>query len=130
MSSRHCATKETKCWRHSARKVRHDHPQRILNAFGNQLEALPEEKSSRATLVRRTWQRSKQPWPNEDKLAILATAVDEGFMGDDISWGWKVFEASGVEPVFPQKRQAIDYAETRACFRSGVNSCFGCERQT
>jgi hypothetical protein len=22
-------------------------------------------------------------------------------------------------PVFPEKRQAIDYAETRACFRSG-----------
>ena len=35
------------------------------------------------------------------------------------SWGWKVFEAPGVEPVFPQKRQAIDYAETRACFRIG-----------
>jgi hypothetical protein len=34
-------------------------------------------------------------------------------------WGWKVFESPGVEPVFPQKRQAIDYAETRACFRSG-----------
>jgi len=34
-------------------------------------------------------------------------------------WGWKVFEATGVEPVFPEKRQAIDYAETRACFRSG-----------
>jgi hypothetical protein len=34
-------------------------------------------------------------------------------------WGWKVFEGPGVEPVFPQKRQAIDYAETRACFRSG-----------
>jgi hypothetical protein len=34
-------------------------------------------------------------------------------------WGWKVFEAPGVEPVFPQKRQAIDYAEIRACFRSG-----------
>ena len=33
--------------------------------------------------------------------------------------GWKVFEAPGVEPVFPQKRQAIDYAETRACFRCG-----------
>jgi hypothetical protein len=32
---------------------------------------------------------------------------------------WKVFEAPGVEPVFPEKRQAIDYAETRACFRSG-----------
>jgi hypothetical protein len=34
-------------------------------------------------------------------------------------WGWKVFEAPGVEPVFPDKRQAIDYAETRACFSSG-----------
>jgi hypothetical protein len=35
------------------------------------------------------------------------------------AWGWKVFEAPGVEPVFPEKRQAIAYAETRACFRSG-----------
>ncbi len=34
-------------------------------------------------------------------------------------WGWKVFEAPGVEPVFPEKRQAISYAENRACFRSG-----------
>ena len=34
-------------------------------------------------------------------------------------WGWKVFEAPGVEPVFPQKDQAIDYAEERAWFRSG-----------
>jgi hypothetical protein len=34
-------------------------------------------------------------------------------------WGWKVFESPGVEPVFPEKRQAIDYAESRACFRSG-----------
>jgi hypothetical protein len=25
-------------------------------------------------------------------------------------WGWKVFEAPGVEPVFPEKGQAIDYA--------------------
>ena len=33
--------------------------------------------------------------------------------------GWKVFEAPGVEPVFPEKDQAITYAETRACFRSG-----------
>jgi len=30
-------------------------------------------------------------------------------------WGWRVFEAPGVEPVFLEKRQAIDYAETRAC---------------
>jgi hypothetical protein len=34
-------------------------------------------------------------------------------------WSWKAFEAPGVEPVFPQKDQAIDYAQSRACFRSG-----------
>jgi hypothetical protein len=34
-------------------------------------------------------------------------------------WGWKVFEAPGVEPVFPEKDQAINYAQNRACFRSG-----------
>jgi Uncharacterized protein conserved in bacteria (DUF2188) len=34
-------------------------------------------------------------------------------------WGWKAFEAHGVEPVFPKKDQAIDYAQNRACFRSG-----------
>jgi hypothetical protein len=34
-------------------------------------------------------------------------------------WGWKVFEVPGVEPVFGTKDQAIGYAETRACFRSG-----------
>jgi hypothetical protein len=33
--------------------------------------------------------------------------------------GWKVFEAPGVEPVFPEKDQAINYAEGRASFRSG-----------
>ena len=33
--------------------------------------------------------------------------------------GWKVFEATGVEPVFPEKEQAINYAENRASFRSG-----------
>jgi hypothetical protein len=32
---------------------------------------------------------------------------------------WKAFEAPGVEPVFPNKDQAIDYAQNRACFRSG-----------
>jgi hypothetical protein len=30
-----------------------------------------------------------------------------------------VFEAPGVEPVFPEKDQAINYAENRASFRSG-----------
>jgi hypothetical protein len=34
-------------------------------------------------------------------------------------WGWKAFEAPGVEPVLPKKDQAIDYAQNRACFRSG-----------
>src|SRR5207245_5277081 len=34
-------------------------------------------------------------------------------------WGWKAFEAPGVEPVFPKKDQAVDYAQSRACFRSG-----------
>jgi uncharacterized protein DUF2188 len=34
-------------------------------------------------------------------------------------WGWKVFEAPGVEPVFRDKDEAISYAENRACFRSG-----------
>ena len=34
-------------------------------------------------------------------------------------WGWKVFEARGVEPVFPEKDQAINYAENRASFRYG-----------
>jgi hypothetical protein len=33
--------------------------------------------------------------------------------------GWKVFEAPGVEPVFPKKDWAIHYAQGRACFRSG-----------
>jgi len=32
--------------------------------------------------------------------------------------GWKAFEAPGVEPVFPKKDQAIDYAKGRARFRS------------
>jgi len=47
-------------------------------------------------------------------------------------WGWKVFEAPGVEPVFPEKDQAINYAENRASFRSGeiriLNSSGNVER--
>jgi len=33
--------------------------------------------------------------------------------------GWKVFEAPGVEPVFLEKEQAINYASNRVSFRSG-----------
>ena len=32
---------------------------------------------------------------------------------------WQVYEAPGVQPVFLTKEQAIDYAQNRACFRSG-----------
>jgi hypothetical protein len=35
------------------------------------------------------------------------------------AWGWKVFEAPGVEPVFLNQQDAIDYATSRVCFRSG-----------
>ena len=31
------------------------------------------------------------------------------------AWGWKVFKASGVEPVFLNQQDAIDYATGRAC---------------
>jgi methyl coenzyme M reductase alpha subunit len=34
-------------------------------------------------------------------------------------WGWKAFEAPGVEPVFSKQDHAFDYAQSRACFRSG-----------
>ena len=33
--------------------------------------------------------------------------------------GWKVLESPGVEPVFPEKDQAINYPQNRANFRSG-----------
>jgi hypothetical protein len=33
--------------------------------------------------------------------------------------GWKVFEAPGVEPLFPEKNQAINYAHNSDSFRSG-----------
>jgi hypothetical protein len=33
--------------------------------------------------------------------------------------GWEAYEAAGVEPVFSNQKQAIDYATGRACFRCG-----------
>ena len=33
--------------------------------------------------------------------------------------GFPVAKAPGVEPVFPKKNQAINYAQNRAWFRSG-----------
>jgi len=41
--------------------------------------------------------------------------------------GWKCFEASGVEPVFLNQDQAIEYATGRACFRSGEIRVLDCE---
>ena len=38
--------------------------------------------------------------------------------------GWKVFEAPGVESVFPEKVQAINYPQNRASFRSGEIQIF------
>ena len=42
--------------------------------------------------------------------------------------GWKGFEA-GVEPVFLQKDQAINYAQNRASFRSGEIRHFQFDRR-
>jgi hypothetical protein len=33
--------------------------------------------------------------------------------------GWQVYERRGVQPVFLNQEDAIDYATGRACFRSG-----------
>jgi hypothetical protein len=34
-------------------------------------------------------------------------------------WGWKAFEAPGVEPVFPTKGDAISYAQARVRYCAG-----------
>ena len=34
-------------------------------------------------------------------------------------WGWKTFESPGGGRVFPKKDHPLDYAQNRACFRSG-----------
>ena len=33
--------------------------------------------------------------------------------------GWQVYESAGVQPVFLNQQDAIDYATGRACFRTG-----------
>jgi hypothetical protein len=33
--------------------------------------------------------------------------------------GWQAFEAPGVQPLFLNQQDAINYATGRACFRSG-----------
>jgi len=43
--------------------------------------------------------------------------------------GWKCFEAPGVEPVFLDQEQAIDYAKGPCEFSLWRNSRFGFERR-
>jgi hypothetical protein len=38
--------------------------------------------------------------------------------------GWKVFEGPGVEPVFPEKQDAIDYAAKREVTLRGSTEIF------
>jgi hypothetical protein len=46
--------------------------------------------------------------------------------------GWQVYEYVGVQSLFLSEEQAIDYAQGRACFRSGeiriLNSSGNVER--
>jgi len=41
--------------------------------------------------------------------------------------GWQVYESAGVQPVFLDQEQAIDYATGRACFRSGEIRILDCD---
>jgi len=45
-------------------------------------------------------------------------------------WGWKVFEAPGVEPVFLEINQAINYAENPRELSLRRDSHFGFKRQS
>ena len=54
-------------------------------------------------------------WEKKSKKTDVMTVIEI----KPHRWGWEVFEAPGVEPVFLQKAQAINYAENRASFRSG-----------
>jgi len=44
--------------------------------------------------------------------------------------GWQAFEAPGVQPYFPEKRQAIDYATERMTFRTGEVRIYGSDGKT
>ena len=62
-------------------------------------------------------------WIRAHERALCIDSINSLFRdGADLDYisarGWKAFEAPGVEPVFPEKDQAIDYAN-HACFRSG-----------
>jgi hypothetical protein len=48
----------------------------------------------------------------------VSTSLPNGPIKPD-RWGLTAFEATGVEPVFPTKDSAVDYAQNRACFRCG-----------
>jgi len=54
-------------------------------------------------------------WEKKSKKVILMIVIEI----KPHRWGWEVFEAPGVQPVFPEKRQAINYAQNRVSFRTG-----------
>ena len=60
-----------------------------------------------------------------DTNGHLGTVVSSERFKDNVQPWWERgtllmrIEAPGVEPVFPEKDQAINYAQTRAWFRSG-----------
>ena len=64
-----------------------------------------------------SWSNERIRWhPGERKEFVVYMTIIEI---RPHRWGWKVFEAQGIEPVFPEKRQAINYAQEGAWFRSG-----------
>ena len=67
---------------------------------------------------------AQEPSGQKGKMNIMLFEIALVIVHDD-HWirpfrnGWKCFEALGVEPVFSNQEQAIDYAIGRSCFRSG-----------
>jgi len=41
--------------------------------------------------------------------------------------GWQAYERAGVQPVFLLQKNAISYAQCRACFRSGEIRILDCD---
>ena len=60
-------------------------------------------------------------WAGSQPLILRRRALARSIFGESMTvieirphrWCWKVFEAPGVEPVFSEKQDAIDYAETQ-----------------
>jgi hypothetical protein len=77
----------------------------------------PRSRAGRAIL--RTYPTTLQSRRTQTEELLGAFYLALGSEIRPLPWSWKAFEAPGVEPVFPNKNQAIDSAQNRACFRSG-----------